>query len=303
VGSVIAWYRTRNRLGDLSAAAGFLLPTVLILGVFTIYPILYSGYLSLHAWDGLTAAKPFVGFDNYVRLASSGVLGRSIWVTLYYAAGVTVGGLLLGLVAAVLIHWVGRGAAVYRSIYFLPAITATVAVAVVWKLLLDPGSGYVNTVLRSLGIIGPSWLRSPVWAMPAVIVVGVWKRLGFNTVVYLAGLQTIPHSIYEAAEVDGASRWNLFRRISVPMLAPTTLLLAIMSVIDSFMVFDQVFIMTGGGPIGHTEVLGLLLYKLAFRYLDLGGASAVGWVMFALIAGISLVQWRLSGSGSRGVGL
>jgi multiple sugar transport system permease protein len=174
---------------------------------------------------------------------------------------------------------------------------------VVWKLLLDPGSGYLNVVLRSLGADPPSWLRSPTWAMPAVILVGIWKRIGFNAVVYLAALQTISRDMYEAAEVDGAGIVPLLRYVTVPLLAPVTLLLAIMSVIDSFLVFDQIFIMTGGGPIGTTEVLGLLLYRHAFSYFDFGTASAIGWVMFALMAGISLTQWRLYGTGARGVRL
>lgn len=300
--SLLSWYRSRNRLGDLSAAAVFVAPAVVILGVFVAYPIAYSGYLSLLEWDGLGRVRTFVGFDNYLRLFRSGDLGNSIGASLYYTIGVTIAGLVLGLAAALLLNTVIRGGSVYRAIYFLPVVTATVAAAVVWKLLLDPGSGYVNIVFRYLGWEAPSWLRSPVWAMPAVIVVGIWKRVGFNVIVYLAGLQAIPADMYEAAAIDGAGRPALIRHVTIPLLAPTTLLLGIMSVIDSFLVFDQIFVMTGGGPVGTTEVLGLLLYRQAFRYFDLGGASAVGWVMFALIASISAVQWRLYGSGARGVG-
>lgn len=297
-----AWYRRHNRLGDLTAAIVCLFPAAVILGVFSLYPIVYSGYLSLVEWDGLAADKPFVWFDNYVRLARSGSLGNSIKVTLVYATGVTAGSLILGLMAAVLLNAAVRGLTLYRTIYFLPVVTATVAVAVVWKLLLDPGSGYVNVLLRSVGVVAPSWLRDPTWAMPAVIMVGIWKRLGFNMVVYLAGLQAVPREVQEAAEVDGAGPFATFRDITLPLLAPTTLLLAILTVIDAFLVFDQIYIMTGGGPVGTTEVLGLLLYRQAFEYFDLGGASAIGWVMFALIAGSSLVQWRFYGAGTREVG-
>lgn len=280
-----------------------LTPTLLVLGVFTIYPIVYSGYLSLLDWDGLSTERPFVGLSNYVQLWGSGDLGGSIWVTLVYTAGVTVGGLVVGLATALLLNAVVRGGSLYRAIYFLPVVTATVAVAVVWKLLLDPGAGYVNILLRGIGLSPPSWLRDPTWAMPAVILVGIWKRIGFNVVVFLAALQAIPRDVYEAAEVDGAAAWQMIRHVTLPLIAPMTLLLAIMSVIDSFLVFDQIFIMTGGGPVGSTETLGLLLYRHAFRYFDLGSASAVGWVMFVLMAGISAMQWRLSGRGSRGVQL
>ena len=300
-GSGRSWWRRRNRLGDLTAAVVLVTPTLLVLGVFTIYPIVYSGYLSLLDWDGLSIERRFVGWANYVQLWQSGELGNSIWVTIVYTAGVTAGGLAAGLAIALLLHRVLRGATIYRAIYFLPVVTATVAVAVVWKLLLDPGAGYVNEVLRGLGMSPPSWLRDPDWAMPAVIVVGIWKRIGFNVVVFLAGLQAIPRDVYEAAEVDGAGGWGLVRSITMPLIAPITLLLAIMSVIDSFLVFDQIFIMTGGGPVGSTETLGLLLYRHAFRYFDLGSASAIGWVMLVLTASISMMQWRMYGSGRSGV--
>ncbi len=156
--------------------------------------------------------------------------------------------------------------------------------------------------LRSIGIQGPSWLTDPNWALLAVILVGVWKRVGFNMVVYLAGLQTIPGVYYEAAEVDGANSWQRFWNITLPLLAPTTLLTAIMSLIDAFLVFDTVYIMSNGsgGPVGSTEVLGFVLWREAFRYFNLGDASAVGWVLFLIIMIVTLVQWRLFGEPSKG---
>lgn len=299
---MIAWYRRRNRLGDLSAAVVCLTPALLVLVVFNVYPMLYSGYLSLLDWDGLSTRKTFIGLQNYIEVTRSGILGNSVRATFYYTAGVTVGGLALGLAAAVLVSAVSRGVGLYRAVYFLPVVTATVAAAVVWKLLLDPGAGYLNVILRGLGLDAPSWLRSTTWAMPAVMLVGVWKKLGFNMVVYLAGLQSIPREVYEAAQIDGAGSWAVFRHVTLPLLAPITLLLGILSVVDSFLVFDQVFVMTGGGPVGTTEVLGLALYRQAFRYFDLGGAAAIGWVMFALVAAVTLIQWRLYGSGVKGIG-
>ena len=296
------WYRKNNRLGDLSTAIICLLPAVVILGLFSIYPIVASGYLSLVKWDGLSAERPFVWFDNYRRLWNDGILGNSIRVTLVYAAGVTLGSMAIGLGIALLLNKAIRGLALYRVIFFLPVVTATVAVAVVWKLLLDPGSGYVNVLLRDIGVTAPSWLRDPTWALPAVMIVGVWKRMGFTMVVYLGALQAVPRDLQEAAEVDGAGKFAVFRNITLPLLAPTTLMLGIMGIIDAFLVFDQIFILTNGGPIGKTDVLGLVLYRTAFSYFDLGGAAAVGWVMFALLAGTSLVQWRFYGSGTKEVG-
>lgn len=278
-----------------------LAPALLVLGVFTLWPIAYSAYLAVVDWDGLSADRPFVGLDNFVRLWNSGELPQSIRVTLTYTLAVAVGSVAVGLAVALLIDRVARGGSFYRAVYFLPAVTATVAVSVVWGLLLDPGSGYINSTLRQVGIQGPNWLRSTTWALPAVIGVGIWKHLGFNVVVFLAGLRALPGEVFEASAVDGAGHWRTIRSILLPLMAPITLLLLIMGVIDGFLVFDQVFILTEGGPLGTTDVLGMLLYRRGFRFFDLGGAAAVGWVMFGLVAAITLVQWRAYGAGSKGV--
>ncbi|MEX0698603.1 MAG: sugar ABC transporter permease [Acidimicrobiia bacterium] len=300
--SMLTWYRRRNRLGDLSAATALLFLPLLVLTVFTLIPLLYSGYLSLIEWDGLSADRPFVGFDNFARLFESPEFGQSVRATLLYTFGVSVGSVAVGLAVALMIGRLSRGQSFYRAVYFLPAVTATVALSVVWKLLLDPGSGYINVALRQVGVQGPNWLRSTTWAMPAIILVGIWKHLGFNVIVFLAGMHTIPKHVFEAAAVDGARSLRLIRSIVLPLLAPIILLLMIVGVIDGFLVFDQIFVMTGGGPVGTTDVLGMLLYRTAFRFFDLGGAAAVGWVMFGLVASITLVQWRLYGTGTRGVG-
>jgi len=290
--------RHRWRRGDLPAAVVCLLPAAIIFGAFNIFPILYSGYLSLLEWDGLSAVREYVGLRNYAQLLSSHDLWNSLRVTVYYMGGVTVLGIAAGLVVALALNKGIRALSFYRAVYFTPVVTSTVAAAVVWKYLFDPGSGFVNVFLRSIGIHAPNWLSSPVWAMPAVILLGVWKRLGFNMVIYLAGLQSIPREFYDAARVDGAGNWARFRYVTLPLLSPVTLLLVIMSVIDSFLVFDQIFVVTNGGPLQSTEVIGFLLYRYAFRYFKLGYASAIGWVIFAVIFAITLAQWRLFGFGN-----
>jgi multiple sugar transport system permease protein len=277
-----------------------LLPAAVIFGAFNIFPILYSGYLSLLEWDGLSPDRTFVALANYIELAHSGDFWNSLGVTLYYMVGITVLGIAAGLAVALALNRGMRALPFYRAVYFTPVITSTVAAAVVWKYLFDPGSGFVNVALRSVGLPTPVWLASTLWAMPAIILVGVWKRLGFNMVIYLAGLQGIPREYYEAAQVDGAGTWARFRYITLPLLAPITVLLVIMSIIDAFLVFDQVFIMTSGGPLGATDVIGLFLYRHAFRYFEMGTASAVGWVIFAVIFAITLMQWKLLGFGARG---
>jgi multiple sugar transport system permease protein len=275
----------------------FLLPTIVVLGTFNFYPALYSLYLSLFEWNGLSPTREFVGLANYARLLASGEFWNSLRVTLLYAGGVTLLALALGLGVAVLLNQPIRGQTLYRVLYFLPVITPTVASGVVWKYLFDPIQGVVNRGLGGIGITGPSWLSDPSWALAAVVVVGVWKRVGFNMVVYLAALQGIPKTYYEAAQLDGAGPGQRFRHITLPLLAPTTFFLVVTALIDAFQVFDLVYVMTSGGPLGGTDVLGYYLYRQGFRYSELGFASAVAYVMFALIFMVTLMQFRLTRGG------
>jgi len=290
-------WRHANRQGDLSAAMLALAPAVLLFAVFNIYPLIFSGFLSVMEWDGFSPDRAYVGLDNYQAIFESAQFRNALSVTLKYTAGVTVLSVALGLVIAVLLNSEIRGQNVYRLIYFLPVVTSTVAAAVVWRYLMTPGTGYADVFLRNIGLTPPSptWLRNPTWALWIVILVGLWKRLGFNIVVFLAGLQNIPKDYYEAATVDGAGALRRFRHITIPLIAPITLLLVIMSIIDAFLVFDVVYVMTDGGPVGTTEVVGLLLYRQAFRYFNLGDASAMGWVIFAIVFAVTLIQWKFFG--------
>jgi multiple sugar transport system permease protein len=287
--------------GQTGTAVLALLPALVLLGLFTIYPILYSGYLSLHDWNGFDPNPTFVGVQNYTDWFASPAFWHSLGVTVVYVIGLTVLSVLGGLAIALLLNTGIRGITVYRILFFIPVVTATVAAATVWKYLLDPGSGLVNLTLRQMGIAGPAWLSDPNFALLAVILVGVWKRVGFNMVIYLAGLQTIPRLYYEAAEVDGANSQQRFLHITLPLLMPTTALVAILSLIDAFLVFDTVYVMSNGtgGPIGSTEVMGFLLWREAFRYFNLGDASAIGWVLFLIVLSITLLQWRLFGQNAR----
>jgi len=285
------------RASQAWAALFLLLPALLVFGLFNIYPTLYAVWLSLLDWDGFSAAKVFVGAGNYRELLHDADFWNSVRVTALYTVSVTVLSLAAGLAVALALNRRLFARTVYRTIYFTPVITATVAAGVVWTLLFDPVNGVINVGLRKIGISGPRWLSDPLWALPAVILVGVWKRLGFNMVVYLAGLQAISPEYYEAALVDGAGPWHRFRHITWPLLTPTTVLLTIMTVIDSFQAFDHVFVMTSGGPLGATDVLPLFLYRQAFRLFHLGYAAAVGWVIFLVVFVATILQWRLSGEG------
>ena len=288
------WLRRRSQWGT---AALLLLPAFGLFAVFTAYPFIYAAKLSLTEWDGLSAAQKFVGLGNYRALLHDQEFIHSLKVTAIYTVAVTIASIAIGLLLAVALNRKLLGRNIYRTIFFTPVLTATVAAAVVWQLLFDPFTGIVNVGLRHAGMQGPRWLSDPSWALAAIIVVGVWKRIGFTMIIYLAGLQTISPSYYEAAEVDGAGSWRRFRDITWPLLTPITVLQVIMAVIDSFQVFDHVYVMTQGGPIGATDVAPLFLYNQGFRLFHLGYAAAVGWVIFLVVLSVVLLQWRLTKGG------
>ena len=286
-------------LRELPAGILLLAPALLILGTFTVYPALASLQLSFFEWDGIRPLREFVALDNYTRLLASREFWNSLRVTVVYAGGMTLVALAIGLLAAVLLNQDIRGIAIYRVLFFLPVITPTVAAGVVWRYLFDPSQGVVNRSLATVGVSGPSWLTDPAWALVAVILVGVWKRVGFNVVVYLAALQGVPRMLYEAAQLDGATPWQTLRYVTIPLLAPTTFFLSVTALIDAFQVFDLVYVMTSGGPLRSTDVFGFFLYRYGFRYHELGYASAIAFVMFVLIFAVTVVQYRLTGGGGR----
>jgi len=267
-------------------------PATVIIGTFTIFPIFYSFYLSLTDWDGLSPTKNFVGFGNYSQLIADEAFWNSIKLTLCYAVGVTTISLIAGLALASLINRTERLASFYRVIFFIPVVTSFVAAAVVWRSLFSP-AGFLSDTFRSIGIPAINWLADPTWAMPALILVGAWMRLGFNTVISLAGLQAIPRGYYDKGKVDGAGALSRFRFITLPLMRPIILLLLVMSLVDAFLVFDLAYVMTGGGPLQATNVAGLLLYKNAFHYYKMGYASAIGMITFAIVLIISLIQMKL----------
>lgn len=275
----------------------FLFPAVLILGVFNIFPAIYSIILTFFKWNGFSPEVPFVGFDNYVKLFSSGDFYNSIIVTIIYSVVVTFGSLILGLLVAVALDRDIKGKTIYRILYFLPVVTPTVASGVVWRYLFDPTQGVINRILSWFSIQGPSWLTDSNWALFSVSLVGIWKRVGFCMIIYLAALQSIPNNLYEAGRIDGATEFKLLKSIKIPLLAPSTLFLSITGFIDSFQIFDLVYVMTNGGPINETDVLGLFLYRNGFDYFKLGYASTIAVAIFVILFILSFLQWKLTGGG------
>jgi multiple sugar transport system permease protein len=282
---------SRHRLRNAGWVAFFLAPSAVPLLAFTIVPMLTSAWVSLHAWN-LIKPMTLVGLDNYRHLLSDPATRDVFWHTLLYVAGylplVYAGG--LGLALALNRRMPAQ--AFFRAAYFLPVVTSWVVVALVWKWLLNPSNGLVNHLLGAVGLGQPGWWTDPGWAMASVILASAWKDLGFVMVILLAGLQAIPGDVLEAASVDGASGWRRFWRITLPLLSPSTFFVVVISLINGFQVFDQVFVMTGGGPDDASQVVVGRIYDLTFRYGRAGEASALSWLLFAVILLITALQIR-----------
>ncbi len=270
----------------------FLAPSLVPLVLFLVVPMLASIGLSFASWDLLTSPR-WVGLDNYRGLLHDGEFHSALLHTFYFVAGylplVFVGGLLLALA----LHQRLKGVAWLRTLYFLPVVTSWVVVALVWKWLLNPQYGLVNRLLGFVGIHGPGWWLDPHWAMPSIIFASAWKDIGFTMVIFLAGLQSIPEEYYEAAAIDGAGRWSRFRNITFPLLSPASFFVVVISLINNVQVFDQVWVMTQGGPAGSTSVVVQQIVQNAFSFGRMGYAAAMSWVLFAIILVITAVQLRL----------
>lgn len=248
--------------------------------------------LSFFRYDGINSAQ-WVGTDNYRRLAADPTVGAALWVTLKYALGAVPLSLVAGLAVALVLDekWF-RGKTLARTLIFMPNVISLVAVAFVWEWLLNPKFGIINTLLQGIGVQGPAWLSDARTALLCVIVVQVWHGLGFSVIVYLAGLQGIPETYYEAAQIDGASRWRQIRHVTLPLLMPTMMFLSIMGFIGAFQVFQSVFMMTGGGPTDSTRVIVFYLWQVAFDRVELGYASAIAVIIFAAVLALTAIQWR-----------
>ncbi len=288
--------RERYRPREVLTAAVFLAPAVVILAVFVGYPIVSGAYLSLTSWDGFGTVQEFIGLQNYATLLHDPQFWNSALVTAVYATGVSVLSVASGLMIALLLDAPMRGLGLYRGIYFLPVVTSSVAAAIIWRYMLDP-SGVVNTALGTIGLPTPDWLGERWTALGALTLLTVWKNLGFNAILYLTALQAIPVSVGEAAQVDGAGTLRRVRSITLPLLRPMTFFVVVQALITTFQSFDLVYVLTGGGPSGGTEVLGMLMYRHAFRLGNFGYGAAIAFTTLALVLGVTLVQWRASGSG------
>lgn len=270
----------------------FIMPWIIGFAVFSAGALLGSFSISLTEWNMLGTPR-FVGIANYQRLASDRFFWHSLKVTAYYLVNVPLG-LTLGLLLALLLNQKVYGMSAFRTIFYLPSVTAGVAVSLLWIWIFNQRFGVINVLLRQIGIMGPPWLASERWAIPALIIMSLWG-VGGGMLIYLGALQGVPTALYEAATLDGAGAWHKFLNITLPMITPVLLLNLIRSVIGSFQVFTSAYVMTGGGPNYATLFYVLYLYQNAFEWFRMGYASALAWVLFLIILLCTYLVLRTSG--------
>lgn len=281
-----------NRKEALTAY-GFLLPNLLGLTVFVFVPMVYAFYVSLHEWNALSP-KVFIGFDNYVQLTSDHEWWNSVYRTFIFTLIYVPALYILALFFAVIVNSLTpRVQSLTRTMFLLPFAITSVISAVIWMFLYNPRDGFINQFLNLFGIPNQQFLGSTSQALFSIIVVIIWINLGYNMVIFMASLKEIPKDYYEAAQIDGATSWKAFRYITFPLLKETSIFILVVTTIGSFTVFDQIMVMTKGGPASSTEVSVLYIYKQAFEFLNMGYASALAVVLFLIIFVLSLAQMRL----------
>jgi ABC-type sugar transport system permease subunit len=290
-------FASRRPWRDDLVGWAFAAPFVILFVVFLAFPILASFLLSFTSFGLRDIANPVgtsvIGIKNYVDLLADPKFWKALFNTFYFVVvGVPVTLAIGLLIATALSRGVTRFRTAFRVGYYLPVITSIVAIAVVWRFLLNPDSGLINMLLGGLGIKGPAWLADPVFAMPSIIAMAVWRNLGFAMVVFLAGLQTIPSSLYESASIDGAGRWQAFRYVTIPMLRPTILFMTVITTIGYLQLFEEPFVMTLGGPLDSTLSITMYMYQQGFTFFHQGYASAIAYVLFVIVALIAFLQFK-----------
>ena len=271
----------------------FVLPVMVGFFAFMIYPMISGIMLSFYKWPGI-GPKEWIGLGNYLRMFHDVHFLRAVGNTVYYTIGILILGVPLALFWAILLNQKFlKGRNFFRLIYFLPTVTMMAAVSMVWRWLLSPNYGLVNYFLGLVGLPKVNWLLDPKWAMPGLILMSIWKGTGFNMVIFLAGLQGIPKTYYEAAEIDGATGWHKFRYITLPLLSPTTFFVVITTMINSFQIFQQAYILTEGGPREATTTIVFYIYKNAFEWFKMGYSCAQSVFLLLVLVIATLIQWRI----------
>jgi multiple sugar transport system permease protein len=269
----------------------FLAPTLIGLAVLSAGPVLATLAISLTKWD-LLKAPQLVGFDNFVQLASDDRFLKALRNTAFYTVVSVPLGMLISLFLALALNQTIRGIAWIRTAYFLPVVTSTIAIALVWQWIYSPDAGLLNQFIGIFGIAPQKWLSNATLAMPAIVAMSVWQGLGTNIIIFLAGLQAIPTDLIDAASVDGAGRWARFRNVVLPLLTPSIFFTGILSLIGSFQVFDQVFVLSRPRPTEATITVVYFIYENGFKFFKMGYATAASWILFLIVAVLTAIYFR-----------
>lgn len=277
----------------------FVAPATLYLALFAVLPMAVAGWMSLHRWHLLKDDRPFVGLQNFARLLGDPFFQNAAWNTLVYVAFSVPLGVVTALLVALLVTRSLRRVGFFRVLYYLPAVCSQVALAMVWIWILLPEVGLINASLKLLGFAGTTnFLAEPGWAMAALVAMSAWIGLGPRMVIFVAGIQAIPETLYEAAALDGCSGWQRFRYVTLPLLAPTTLFVIVTTTIAAFQLFTPVYVMTRGGPQRSTDVVAYHIYAEAWQKFEVGAASAMSYILFAMILLVAVVQFLMLRRGS-----
>ena len=291
--------KLKKQGSGLLVASPFLLPSLVGLMIFSLMPLIISGLISLTDWNGLDKLtdpaflqEHFIGFENYKNILTTPEFWRTLGNTAEYIVLYIPLMLAASLLVAYLLSRPRRGIGAFRVLYYIPVLTSWVAASLIWKSVLAPQYGALNGILEIFGIEGPGWLLDENWAMPAIVLVSVWKDMGFFGLILLSGIVGINKTYYEAADIDGANGWTKFRKITLPLLTHSSFYVLIVGMINSFQLFPQIMIMTGGGPNGATQVMVERIYQYGFRYYRMGYAAAFSWILFAIIMVFTAIQMK-----------
>ncbi|MGO4937848.1 carbohydrate ABC transporter permease [Fundicoccus sp. Sow4_H7] len=284
--------RKKRKLKESLVAYSFIAPNFIGFAVFTLVPIIFAIVLSFFDWDGSNPME-FIGFDNFVRMWNDPRVHTAFWNTIIYALGTVPLTIVTSLGLAVLLNRNIKGRNFFRTISFFPYVASLVAVAAVWNMIFSPVNGPINQILNYLGVVNPPrWAADRDWAMVTVIFFSVWKQMGYYMVIFLAGLQGISSEMYEAAELDGASKWQQFLNVTLPQLKPVIFFVLMILTINSFKVYDIIYMITQGGPGTSTLVLVYEIYNTAFRNWNLGYSSAISMLLFVVVLIVTVIQFR-----------
>lgn len=284
---------TRVALAEERAAWLFLAPSLLLFAIFTAIPVISAFFISFTQWN-LFNEVTWVGIGNYLELARDEIFAKVLGNTAYFVLVSVPVQIVLALLCALVLNRGIKGQTFFRVVYFLPVVTSTVAAALVWAWLFNSNFGLINAALSLVGVTDlPKWMGSTRWAMPAIIIVSIWQNLGYAMVLFLAGLQNIGKDVHDAAALDGATGWDRFWHITLPLLSPTTFFVLVISIIGSFQVFELVLVMTKAGPANATNTLVYYIYQNGFQFYQMGYASAAAMVLFLIVLIFTLVQYKL----------